>query len=242
MTFDPSKHLRNIKGKGGNAEYLDVKWRLVWLREDHPDANTNVQHIEITPDIAIFKATVSIPGGGSASDYGSETPRDFGDYIEKAATKAMGRALAALGYGTQFVGEELEEGERIADSPVDRQQPRPAPRTTSTSGTSATPLNVTPARRDHVGPASPAAPASAQEHPLLATIRDDTADPKKRKTAIHNFYMTATTGDELYRCAEDVKDSGLPQADLAAAYKWHAARLREAAPAPAATPPANRAG
>ncbi len=126
MTFDPSKHLRNIKGKGGNAEYLDVKWRLVWLRDDHPDAITEVEHIEISPDIAVFKAQVMIPGGGRAQDYGSETPRDFGDYIEKAATKALGRALAQLGYGTQFVGEELDEGDRIVDSPVD-QQTRPRP-------------------------------------------------------------------------------------------------------------------
>jgi hypothetical protein len=68
-----------------------------------------VEHVEISPDSAIFRATVTIPGAGSATDYGSETPKDFGDYIEKAATKALGRALAQLGYGTQFVGFELDE-------------------------------------------------------------------------------------------------------------------------------------
>jgi hypothetical protein len=125
-TFDPAKFLRNIKGKGGTAEYLDVKWRLVWLRSEHPDATTSIEHIEIGPDQAIFRATVSIPGGGSATDYGSETPRDFGDYIEKAATKALGRALAQLGYGTQFVGDELDEGDRIVDSPRDRKPSPPA--------------------------------------------------------------------------------------------------------------------
>ena len=125
-TFDPAKYLRNIKGKGGAAEYLDVKWRLVWLRSEHPDATTSIEHIEIGPDQAIFRATVSIPGGGSATDYGSETPRDFGDYIEKAATKALGRALAQLGYGTQFVGDELDEGDRIVDSPRDRKPAPPA--------------------------------------------------------------------------------------------------------------------
>jgi len=169
MTFDPSKHLRNIKGKGGNAEYLDVKWRLVWLREEHPDAATGVEHIEISPDIAIFKATVSIPGGGSATDYGSETPRDFGDYIEKAATKALGRALAQLGYGTQFVGEELSEGVRIVDSPVERAaQPAYAPQR---NGSAPTRLVAPPTPQSAP---QPPAPALAPDDPLadvLATLR-----------------------------------------------------------------------
>jgi hypothetical protein len=121
-TFDPTKHLRQLRGRGGTADYLDVKWRLVWLRAEHPDAITEVEHVEISPDIAIFKAQVMIPGQGRAVDYGSETPKDFGDYIEKAATKALGRALAQLGYGTQFVGFELDENTRIVDSPVDRKR------------------------------------------------------------------------------------------------------------------------
>jgi hypothetical protein len=45
---------------------------------------------------------VAIPGAGEATGWGSETADDFEDYIEKAETKALGRALAALGYGTQF--------------------------------------------------------------------------------------------------------------------------------------------
>ncbi|HTD18454.1 MAG TPA: hypothetical protein VK667_02885, partial [Ktedonobacteraceae bacterium] len=40
-------------------------------------------------------------------------------YIEKAETGAIGRALAALGYGTQFAPE-LNEEHRIVDSPVER--------------------------------------------------------------------------------------------------------------------------
>ena len=46
----------------------------------------------------------------------SETMSDFRDYFEKAETKAIGRALAMLGYGTQFAPE-LDEAERVVDTP-----------------------------------------------------------------------------------------------------------------------------
>ncbi len=126
--FEPARHLTRING----AEYLEVKWRLVWLRESHPDATivTELHHADERQ--AIFKATVTIPGGGSATGWGSESPGDFRDFLEKAETKALGRALAALGYGTQFCPD-FDFGadqQRVVDSPVrfgggrvNRQQP-----------------------------------------------------------------------------------------------------------------------
>jgi hypothetical protein len=127
--FEPGKHLRPMKG---GAEYLDVKWRLVWLRQEHPDAEIETRALEHEPGKwAAFIARVALPGKGSATGHGSETAADFRDYYEKAETKALGRALAALGYGTQFVGDELDEGQRIVDAPVQRPAPRaqerPAP-------------------------------------------------------------------------------------------------------------------
>jgi hypothetical protein len=96
--FDASKYLRNLNGR----EYLEVKWRLLWLRTEHPEALVQTELVKHGAGLALFRARVSIPGGGEASGWGSETADDFGDYIEKAETKALGRALAALGYGTQF--------------------------------------------------------------------------------------------------------------------------------------------
>lgn len=126
--FDPSKHLRTLRGRGGDADYLDVKWRLVWLRDEHPDAEIDTEMVRLEERDCVFRARVAIPGRGHATGWGSESAGDFRDFIEKAETKALGRALAALGYGTQFVGDEMDEGERIADSPVDRTPQRnPAP-------------------------------------------------------------------------------------------------------------------
>jgi hypothetical protein len=96
--FDPSQHLTRV----GGSDYLEVKWRLVWLRSLHPDATMETQLVDHVDDVAIFRAEVRIPEGGSATGWGSESAGDFRDYLEKAETKAIGRALAALGFGTQF--------------------------------------------------------------------------------------------------------------------------------------------
>ena len=117
--FDPTPYMRQLRGRGGGGEYLDVKWRLLWLRKEHPDAEILTEHVQIEPTLAIFKATVTLPSGGKATGYGSETAGDFGDFIEKAETKAIGRALNALGYGAQF-------GERGDEEPA--APPRFAPR------------------------------------------------------------------------------------------------------------------
>ena len=131
--FDPSAHLSKLTRKkkvdGGwvevESDYLEVKWRLAWLRDSHPDADIETVIVRDDPEQAVFRAKVSIPERGSATGYGSETKGDFGDFIEKAETKALGRALAALGFGTQFC-DDFDEGGAVTDSPVERQAPRPA--------------------------------------------------------------------------------------------------------------------
>ena len=104
----------DLKGK----QYLQVMWRLVWFREEHPLWNIDTKLEQLTDTHAVFSAKISDETGAQkASGYGSECDKDFRDYIEKAETKAIGRALAMLGYGTQFAPE-LDEGERIVDSQV----------------------------------------------------------------------------------------------------------------------------
>lgn len=118
MTFDPSQHLIKLKGK----DYLEVKWRLVWLREVEPDSRIETECLESTENYASFKATVILTSGASATGHGSEEKKDFGDFYEKAETKAIGRALGAIGFGTQFT-DEFEFGAdqgRVVDSPVER--------------------------------------------------------------------------------------------------------------------------
>lgn len=116
-SFDPRPHLRRIRSQGQESDYLDIKWRLAWLRAEHPDARITTELVTLNETLAIFRATIEIPSGGSATSYGSETRTDFPDFIEKAETRSVGRALAALGYGTQFALE-FDQGSPVLDVEV----------------------------------------------------------------------------------------------------------------------------
>jgi len=104
-----------LKGK----DYLQVMWRLVWVRDENPDISIVTQLISHDGERgeAVFTAKIINEKGIIATGHGSETRKDFRDYLEKAETKAVGRALAYAGYGTQYAPE-LDEGSRIVDAPV----------------------------------------------------------------------------------------------------------------------------
>lgn len=147
--FNPNEHVMQIKNRNGSSDYLPVQWRLVWFREQCPDGTieTEMLHLDLDREteeeayqwnnearrsekvikrangICVFRAVVKDGKGGIATGTKSEKAASFSDFIEKAETGSIGRALAALGYGTQFAPE-LNEEHRIVDAPVDR---TPAP-------------------------------------------------------------------------------------------------------------------
>ena len=153
--FDPSRYITKV----GSADYLQVMWRLVWLRDTYPHASLTTRLIEHqVGEYAVFEATVQDGQGGVAMGHGSETPRDFRDYLEKAETKAIGRALAALGFGTQFSAYEFggeDTDDRPVDSPVHaRQSPPNAPGRTRGTTTNTVPQNNKTVIQNPTAPAS----------------------------------------------------------------------------------------
>jgi hypothetical protein len=144
MAYDPTKHLIRVQG---NREYLPVAQRLVWFREAHPDwgIETKIEVLDIDAGVAVFSATVSDESGRvRAKATKMETAKGFADFIEKAETGSIGRALALCGFGTQFAPE-LEEGERLVDSPHPMGQQTARPTGTGRIGAAASILTKRPA-------------------------------------------------------------------------------------------------
>jgi hypothetical protein len=130
MTFDPRAHLIKLPKRTKDPEtgkwitvmqdYLEVRYRVQHFREQFPHGHILTEEVCVDVDrgYARFKAIVEDGEGGMASAYGTEVKASFEDYMEKASTRAVGRALALLGFGTPFSGEDLDESTHVADSPV----------------------------------------------------------------------------------------------------------------------------
>src|SRR4051794_5900287 len=107
----------------GNAQYLQVQHRVLWLREQHPDAQivTDIVTFDVEHETAVVRATVAIPNGGTATAYGTaqaaKLSRNKEKFLEWAETRAVGRALAFLGYSTAGAQDLDEDPDDLVDAP-----------------------------------------------------------------------------------------------------------------------------
>ncbi len=119
--------LMNLKGKN----YLQVAFRIQWFVEERPDWSITARIVERTDSVVIMEASILDEKRqirAVAHKVGKFAPLE----LEKVETGAIGRALAFLGFGTQFA-EDLDESEDIADAPIkpksnthNLQPPKPA--------------------------------------------------------------------------------------------------------------------
>ena len=131
-TFDPNKYMlklprtKKVKLSNGQVrfeqvetDYLPVAPRIAWFRREHPDWSIITTVEELANKAVVMKAIIRNSDKRIiATARKKETEIGFPDYIEKAETGAIGRALAMCGYGT-LQAPEFDEGERIADSPIE---------------------------------------------------------------------------------------------------------------------------
>jgi hypothetical protein len=177
--FDPNDHLMNLKGR----DYLNVQTRLLWFirdqraliaaglaREPYVVRTELVEH-DREAGWAHFKTVARDVLGNESVMYGSEAAKDFPDYIEKASTKSVGRALLGLGYGTAFAPE-MDEGERVVDAPVERRS-GPVRRSGAASGATAA-ASVAPRRQSVIRETPVQQPAAA---PATEAERDGAEEP-----------------------------------------------------------------
>lgn len=115
--FDPRPYLRELED---GTEHLDLKWQLVWLRAEHPDARIETQLVPTDDELVSCRATVSLPSGASASAHGSaKLEGGMESLVELAENRALVRALAALGYGAEYAEDDRLEARPRLIPPVE---------------------------------------------------------------------------------------------------------------------------
>ena len=133
--FDPNKYMLKlpktkkitldngmVKWEKTETDYLPVAARIAWFRKDHPYWSISTDVEQLANKAVVMKATIKdMLGTVIATARKKETEIGFPDYIEKAETGAIGRALAMCGYGT-LQAPEFDEHDRLADAPVEKQK------------------------------------------------------------------------------------------------------------------------
>lgn len=107
-----------------NKKYLMVAYRLQWLSEKYEHYTIDSEFLLLTDEQAVVRSTVTLFDKEGkvirkAMATKRETKKDFPDFLEKAETSSCGRALSMLGLGTQHALSDLDEGMRLADSPLE---------------------------------------------------------------------------------------------------------------------------
>ena len=129
--FDPNKYMLKlpkskkvslpngqVRWEQTEADYLPVAARIAWFRKDHPYWSIITKMERLADKAVVMKAIIKdMQGNIIATARKKETEIGFPDYIEKAETGAIGRALAMCGYGT-LQAPEFDEQDRLADTPV----------------------------------------------------------------------------------------------------------------------------
>ena len=124
--FNPADFTRQLPNEDGTMSlYLDVKYRLLWFRLHRPNGKIDSEIIHVDDKSAVVCCKLYADRGDAPDQYVAKssaqrfvTQDRFGDrYLETAETAAMGRVLAAAGYGTQFCGTADMFGDIMVDHP-----------------------------------------------------------------------------------------------------------------------------
>ena len=97
----PPRKLRLDQYRG--RAYLPVDERIYWFRYDHPNWTISTEIEYIAPDanfVIIRAALLDEQGRVYATAHKGRSIDEGSDFIEKAETAAIGRALSLLGYST----------------------------------------------------------------------------------------------------------------------------------------------
>lgn len=134
----PVDYIVRLRGQAGGytpyQERTEIRYRLLWLRQEHPEARIYSECVHHNNGVALFKVRIDLGEKGYAEGHGAESRETTNNYVERAETWALGNALDILGYSVEAAflaaGQRppLEESRpgRMERSPGPERPPRPA--------------------------------------------------------------------------------------------------------------------
>lgn len=205
--------------------YLDVKYRLLWFRLHRPNGKIDSEIIHVDDKSAVVCCKLYADRGDALDQYVAKssaqrfvTQERFGDrYLETAETAAMGRVLAAAGYGTQFCGAADMFGDIMVDAPVDlgaveedcSEEPGVASQVkheTKQTGTAQTAATVSmPQPAPATAPAPAAAPKKQEPVTLEDYLNSMTLEEAKNVRIDVGYYKGNTLGELALRKPSDLE-------------------------------------
>lgn len=153
--IDLKQYVVKLQGR----DYLPVAPRIAAFRAEHSDWTIETGFGVGPGDRPVAWARVMDDTGRVIATAHKTVTSFRGGDAEKAETGAIGRALSIAGYGTILAGD-MDEGEELADAPVEQPATMPAVRQPKT-----------PARRDGEFHASPLIEAMTALGDLPAVMR-----------------------------------------------------------------------
>ena len=139
------QYMLKLQGK----DYLPVAPRVVMFREDHPEWSIMTNTATVGDDVYV-KATIVNDKDKIMSTAHKRVRKDGKGPaaqfpVETAETGSIGRALSLCGYGT-IESQDLDEGDDIADAPVERPlEPKTVAKKPTSKAKTISAKNATPA-------------------------------------------------------------------------------------------------
>ncbi len=207
--FNPAEFTRELRNEDGSTSlYLDVRYRLLWFRLHRPDGKISSEVIHVDDRSAVVRCRLYNDRNDGAEQFVAQAfaqrfageGRYGGRYLETAETAALGRVLAAAGYGTQFCGLSDLPGGVIADAPVEmrRAEADAAAPDGKTAGQPAAPGHL------RIEPVRPSAEEDPQQT-LEALLDTMTLEDAKAVTVDFGRYAGCPLGDVALRKPGDIE-------------------------------------
>lgn len=237
---DPRQALRALidRGAGNSADVIML--RLLWLRQEHPEAAVTTEVIRVEHDLVVMRASISLGNAAAGSGIAAARIEDGDDWagiVERTETVAISRALDTLGYvvsaaatGRLSVPEPAGEAPRVEEepapsAPVPPPEPEPAsPSTPSQRERAASPrvdeaappvVNALRRANRRPGPSTPTpSPASAEEDAHLAEYSWNTFWSRARGLGLTPEKVTEALGRPANQMTPKEAVAGLVEAGV----------------------------